>query len=451
VEGATPEWRPIQWALGVIAIGLTLCAVQMGKGRGWLRQVAFPICFFFVAIPWPTLVEQPIIQGLTRFSAEMVVEVMGILGVPALQHGNVIEVGTGVVGIDEACSGIRSFQSSLMVSLFLGEFYRLSRLRRWLLVPVGFILAIGFNVCRTSLLTWVAAKKGVAAIAEYHDPAGVTILLACTAGMWLVAVLMRRTWTTGRQDHKTTDHETTGLQTTDQKSVVRSPVVRSPVVCSPAVSSPVVSSLSAALLIWLVVVEVGVWGWYRSREARFTPSPRWSLVLPEDNPTFKALPTGEKEKYLLRFDEAKQGAWQEADGSQWQAFYFNWFPGRVAGYLAKRHTPEICIPASGREMTLGPELMMVKVNGIELPMRHYVFGGPGNALQVFHCRWEDGMSKDAYVQHESARFNLVRGIWAGRGIHGQKVLEFIISGCEDSEQAKAALVQRLGKMIRVER
>jgi hypothetical protein len=64
-----------------------------------------------------------------------VVEVLGWLGIPAMAHGNVIEVATGMVGIDEACSGIRSFQSSLMISLFFGEFYALSRGPAWLLVP----------------------------------------------------------------------------------------------------------------------------------------------------------------------------------------------------------------------------------------------------------------------------------------------------------------------------
>jgi hypothetical protein len=60
------------------------------------------------------------------------------------------------------------------------------------------------------------------------------------------------------------------------------------------------------------------------------------------------------------------------------------------------------------------------------------------------------MGKDSYTQHEAARFNLLRGIWAGRGIHGQKVLEFIISGYADSEQAKGALGRQLEKLIKVE-
>ena len=55
-----------------------------------------------------------------------------------------------------------------MISLFLGEFYRLCWKRRLGLVGIGIILSFLFNVCRTALLTWVAAKKGVSAIATYH-------------------------------------------------------------------------------------------------------------------------------------------------------------------------------------------------------------------------------------------------------------------------------------------
>ena len=92
---------------------------------------------------------------------------------------------------------------------------------------------------------------------------------------------------------------------------------------------------------------------------------------------------------------------------------------------------------------------MMNVHGVELPVRSYVFETADGPINVFHCRWEAGVENSSYVEHESARFNLVRGIWAGRGNKGQKVLEIIISGCEDSEQARAALVRQLEKMIAV--
>ena len=99
-------------------------------------------------------------------------------------------VPVGGVGIDEACSGIRSFQATLMISLFLGELYALSVRRRALCVLAGFGLAFVFNVGRTLLLTEVASAKGIGAIASWHDPAGVTILVACFLSVWALARLL---------------------------------------------------------------------------------------------------------------------------------------------------------------------------------------------------------------------------------------------------------------------
>jgi exosortase len=492
IELATPEWRLIQWALGIIVIGLTLAGIYLGWGWKWLRVLAFPICFFLVAIPWPTFIESPIIQSLTRINAAMVIEVMGALGIPALQHGNVIEVGTGVVGIDEACSGIRSFQSSIMISLFLGALYDLTPLRRILFVPIGFALAMMFNLGRTSFLTYVAAKEGVAAIDKYHDPAGLWIMVGCTVGLWLIGLLMKKSVVSGQKSVV----GGSGLEASSGKAEIgkvetavgKADILKAETLKSGGGGQPgevashftgrgeigkvetgesgvggqgsegsisvfsisAFQRLSLALLAWLLFVEVGSQAWYRSREARLPQAPAWSVVFPSDNLTLKDLPMAPATFNLLRFDDGKQAAWTEPDGTQWQAFYFNWLPGRVAGYLAKRHTPEACLPATGREMLSGPELMVLTIHGLELPVRRYRFGPDGSSLHVYHCRWESGATPGSFVQWESSAFNLVRGIWAGRGNQGQKVVEVIIGGIEDPEAAKDLLVRRLEEMIKVE-
>jgi len=369
---------------------------------------------------------------LTRLSAAVVIEILGWLGVPAMARGNVIEISTGIVGINEACSGIRSFQSSLMISLFLGEFYGLSGLRRLILVPLGFILSIAFNVVRMSFLTMIAAKDGAAAIGQYHDPAGVTITILCTLGLWVVAAWLNRS------NSRTTHH---APRTTHDVS-------RITFHARPQLST--LNFLSLFLVAWLVAVEIGVQSWYRSREARLKSGPMWSLNFPKDNASLKDLPIDDDTRTHLRFDEGRQAAWTEADGTQWQGFYFSWQPGRVAGYLAKRHTPEICLAATGQTLRSGPELTLIKIHGVVLPIRSYVFEAGGQSLHVFHCRWEAGAESDAYVQHESGRYNLVRAIWAGRGNKGQKVLEFVIAGMDDPEQAKQALFRQLDKLISVE-
>jgi hypothetical protein len=81
------------------------------------------------------------------------------------------------------------------------------------------------------------------------------------------------------------------------------------------------------------------------------------------------------------------------------------------------------LPATGREMLSGPELMVLTIHGLELPVRRYRFGPDGSSLHVYHCRWESGATPGSFVQWESSAFNLVRGIWAGRGNQGHSRFE----------------------------
>jgi len=429
LEEAVPEWRPIGWLLAIETIVITLYGILLLKGRAGVASYAFPICFFLTAVPWPTFFEQPIIQQLSRINAAMVVNVLGVIGVPAIQHGNIIEVSTGLVGINDACSGIRSLQSSLMISLFFGEFYFMKWPRRIFLVLAGFILAMFFNICRTSILTDIAAKKGIGAVAQYHDETGMTVLLACTATLWGVSYL---------------------ASIFPKPSAATKPAADLPRhQNSSAQNFPAARFLAISLIIWVVVVEAGVQLWYHIRESKIDPGPSWSLVLPDDNPTFRPLPDTPEEHTLLRFDDGKQGQWQASDGTFWQAYYFNWLPGRVAGYLAKRHTPDVCLPATGLTMAAGPALTVLDINNLKLPFRCYVFTGPGGPFQVFQCHWEPGIQDETYA-HESSRFNLIRGIWAGRGNKGQKVIEIVMTGYTDSDAAREALERELRRMIKVE-
>jgi exosortase/archaeosortase family protein len=319
-----------------------------------------------------------------------------------------------------------------MISLFFGEFYGLGGLRRLLLVPAGFVLAMAFNACRVSFLTMVAAKKGIAAMAQYHDPAGIMITLVCTAGLWGLALLVKNSKLPAPSCQRP------ALRGGQEVNMHNS-------------RFPTLQHLGFVLLLWLVAVEAGAEVWYRGLESNLAPSPKWSVMFPTSNPTFKMVPISSDTKYLLRFDEGEQGAWFDSDGSRWQAFYCSWWPGRVTGYLAKRHTPEICLTATGLKMVSGPELTIMNINGVALPVRSYVFQTEGRAMYVFHCRWEAGANEDAYVARESARFNLIRGIWAGRGKQGQKVLEIGVSGCTDSKQARAGLERQLQTLIKVEK
>ena len=101
-------------------------------------------------------------------------------------------------------------------------------------------------------------------------------------------------------------------------------------------------------------------------------------------------------------------------------------------------------------MSAGPTLTVLDINNLKLPFRSYVFTGPGGPFQVFQCHWEPGIDNETYA-FESSRFNLIRGVWAGRGNKGQKVIEIIITGYKDSDAAREALVRELQKMVKIEK
>ena len=69
--------------------------------------------------------QNPQRQPVARVAAETAM----LLGTPAHVEGNLIRVSNGLVGVNEACSGIRSLQTSLMIGLLFGELRRRNVIR----------------------------------------------------------------------------------------------------------------------------------------------------------------------------------------------------------------------------------------------------------------------------------------------------------------------------------
>jgi exosortase len=105
----------------------------------------FPACFFFTAVPWPPRLEQPITSTLMRWVAMATTESLHWLGVEAQASGGAIALRTGLVGITEACSGIRSLQAGIMFGLAMGEWFLLTVPRRIALLGIAVVLAMATN------------------------------------------------------------------------------------------------------------------------------------------------------------------------------------------------------------------------------------------------------------------------------------------------------------------
>jgi exosortase len=420
IEEANPDWRLMSWTMAAAVALITFGVLYLAGGIPWLRHFAFPILFFLVAVPWPTQFEQFIIQGLMRIDTAINVEVLNAIGIAAVQMGNVIEVGTGLVGIDEACTGVRSLQATFMVSLFLGELYDLSVGRRFVLVCVGALVAFVCNLARTFLLVFVGAKKGVNAIQEWHDPAGLSILFICLFVLWALSMLLRRN-----------ESRQSNISSRDSNVF------------------PISRAVLFALLACVLAAEIGTQIWYRLHESPSSRLPAWSVKWPKQAPNFKSVAVAEQAQELLRYNEGGGGEWKASDGHQWGMYFFRWLPGRTAGLFIKNHRPDICLPASGMKQVGTEQRKLLTVNGVPLPIRSYVFENNGMSFHVFYCYWDGTVPNAATLNQENwTASGRLRAVREGRRDVGAQMLELITAGFEREESAEEAVRYQLENIIR---
>src|SRR5256885_7363626 len=191
-EVANPDWRPLGWVHAFAVIAITFVVIYRAGGWAWVRHFSFPVLFFLVAVPWISPIEEPIVQGLMRIVAAVAAEAIGLFGIPAQLEGSLIRVNTGLVGVNEACSGVRSLQTSLMIGLLFGELKRLTIAKRFVLVFGALAIAIVANFARAFFLVWVAATQNISAVDRWHDVAGYSIVAVVFCGSLALAAFLNR-------------------------------------------------------------------------------------------------------------------------------------------------------------------------------------------------------------------------------------------------------------------
>ena len=393
--------------------------------------------------------ETSLIQGLTRADTGITTELLGWIGIPAIPHGNVIEVATGMVGIDEACSGIRSFQATLMISLFLGEFYRLTVFRRAFLCLAGFALSFLFNLARMLLLVWVAARKGIEAIHSWHDPAGVTILVACFFCLWGMGVFLQNR-NAEKLKTEILKSETGKLKTEILKAESAERQAEGGGTSGGNFSISAFqrfSFLIYALCIWILLTEFSVEAWYRSHESHVPAAVQWTVAWPTNNPTFKESPLTETTRQILRYDEGRSAAWRDGDLT-WQTVFLHWKPGRASVHLAQNHTPEVCMTAAGYKLEAVSPQEWFEVNDLRMPFLAYQVMNAPRPFFVFYCVWDDRASSEGFETLSPTYRNRMVPVLAGLRNPGQRSIEIAVTGPDTAAEAGAAVRAELQKLVK---
>lgn len=421
IEEANPEWRLTLWAHALLVVGLgAALALHLG-GWPWLRHFGFPLAFPLLGVPWPIFFEKVMIQGLMRWVAGATMEILGLISIPAVQRGNLIEISSGLVGVDEACSGVRSLQSALMVSLFLGEFYGFAMRRRGLLLAASLFLVFVLNVARTSFLVWVVARKGLSHFDHYHDIAGEVVMGVVLVSLWSLAVMMRP---------------------------VSCPM-RPSISHGPVSLSPRLLPFALAGLVWTGAAELATEAWYRLHERESEPAPRWTVEWARAQVPIQSVPIGERALAMLRCSESSGAAWDDARGNRWKMIFLRWEPGRNSSQLAKSHRPDICLPGTGATLAGDLGIRPILVNGLTLPFHQYLFHSGRDAWHVFYCLWPDRYPKASPARLEDGtQLSRLQAVWAGHRHSGQQVLEIAVKGPETAAEAVREVREQLERILR---
>ncbi|MFP4069559.1 MAG: exosortase/archaeosortase family protein [Opitutales bacterium] len=211
LRSVTTPQNPASLAIAAGFAGLTLCLVFIfakeradGRPMSLRQRLAFTALFLFPALIW--LISAPMVSVLeTKIRVFLLTKVtivvftvFDILGYEIHREGNVLILPEGQVGVEEACSGIRSltaclFAGSFLAAVFLDRFWK-----KVLLVVAAMCLAVLTNLMRSLFLTLWAYHHGSQAIDEHlvlpvfgdigsvHDVTGFAILGVTSVGLILL-------------------------------------------------------------------------------------------------------------------------------------------------------------------------------------------------------------------------------------------------------------------------
>lgn len=143
-----------------------------------VAQFVFPALIWMISAPLVDAVENQLSLFLQRKIVTVVTFVFGVLGFPLIQEGSTLLLPNDQrVGVEDACSGIRSLTACLFTGAFLAAVF----LDRWwkkvALLAAALGLAVFTNLLRSLFLTAWAYSHGSAAIGgSFHDATGYAVL-----------------------------------------------------------------------------------------------------------------------------------------------------------------------------------------------------------------------------------------------------------------------------------
>lgn len=175
----------------LLAAGLAVFSHQSIRLLPFNGSSLIAVGLWLICTPLPPGTYTRLTLALQLWVSESVLRALHLLGIAAFRTGNIIELAHGSVGVEDACSGVRS----LLSCIFAGFFFSATLVRRpWdraLVIGLAVPLALGMNFLRSLLLT-LLANSGVNIAGAWHNVTGYSVLAIAAAFLGTLAYRLGR-------------------------------------------------------------------------------------------------------------------------------------------------------------------------------------------------------------------------------------------------------------------
>jgi len=339
------------WSHALIAFTLTFAVVCfLGAGLvtlGTERIRVFPLNWCSITALGLWLLSAPIPPGsYTRLTlglqlavTENVLRTLHLLGIAAVRHGNIIDLASATVGVEEACSGVRSLVSCLFAGLiFSAALVKRTSSRLWL-IALAAPLAIAMNFLRSLALT-LLANAGIDIAGTWHDATGFAVLGITAILLGAFALLLER------RELRAARAGVAPVEPPRGDTITPTPAA--PVT---ARISPPHAALATGFTLAAIVVALFV---HHTRPAvrPGTPVPNLAAVLPARMPGWEVRTSTDLYQFssTLKTEFLVQRTYLRptAQGVEQITIYLAyWRAGQASVSLVSSHTPDACWPGSG--------------------------------------------------------------------------------------------------------
>lgn len=407
-----------------LVVMLAATVVYFG-GRRLLGLLAVPFALLLLSIPIPQIAFNRIAFPLQIWASQMAVWLVRLVEIPVTRKGNVIDIlprgATQTISLEvvEACSGIRSLMTLMVLGLIIGHITRrssngifgLSRndaIRAILLVVAAVPIAVITNAARvglTGILTFYYGKQATDGM--WHDSSGWLVYVVALALLWVTNMVLSRI-----------------LPSRPAKSEFDS------------VSDLIGRRVSSIPLVAAMVV-IGIFATWLSVRTENIPEREQLTNLANSAGIWK------QRGSEIKFDVEVEGVLKATDYTMRE---YTAPDGRIAniyiGYYETQrtggtyHSPQNCLPGAGWVLSEPERVIVTTPNGKSFDANKYVIeNGIYREVMIY---WYQGRGRIEASEYRDKLNTVIDGITRNR-TDGSMIRVMTATGNDDATATKAAL------------